>query len=236
MPRNRGPDGRLLAGPPLSERFWANVDRRGSEECWPWKASLTCNGYGNFWDGKRMRHASQLAYELTKGPHKGLDVMHSCDNRPCCNPAHLSLGTRSDNMRDARLRGRTLTGERNTNSVLDEATVRLIPRLLSTGLFNQTTLAQFLGVKPHAISKINTGKRWRHVFAAASVALTLSCAGTVPAAQEVLEEFRRGIATLNANYHAQCDGREETPHCIVLREHYNRALDWLTAQNARLPE
>lgn len=60
------------------------------------------------------------------------------------------------------------------------------------------------------------------------------CAGTT--AQDVLEEFSRGIATANALYHAQCDGREEEPRCVVAREHYNRILDWLTAQNARLPE
>jgi hypothetical protein len=36
----------------------------------------------------------------------GLDVMHKCDNPPCCNPSHLELGTRKQNLQDSAARGR----------------------------------------------------------------------------------------------------------------------------------
>jgi len=60
------------------------------------------SGYGQVGivDGKLIR-AHRLAWELTNGwiPN-GLYVCHHCDNPPCCNPAHLFLGTQADNMSD----------------------------------------------------------------------------------------------------------------------------------------
>lgn len=38
----------------------------------------------------------------------GVDIMHSCDNRLCVNPAHLAIGTRSENMKDAYNKGRII--------------------------------------------------------------------------------------------------------------------------------
>lgn len=51
--------------------------------------------------------AHRMAYILTHGPvpveH---DVCHHCDNPPCCNPAHLFDGSRSENMQDCVAKGR----------------------------------------------------------------------------------------------------------------------------------
>ena len=69
-------------------------------------------------DGKRLTlYAHRLAYEAANGPiPEGFDVRHSCDNPPCSNPRHLSLGTRRENMQDAKDRGRLLGRSSPTSS------------------------------------------------------------------------------------------------------------------------
>jgi hypothetical protein len=88
--------------------FWGLVDRSGGDDaCWPWTRSCNDGGYGTARVGKKFHLAHRYCYELLFGaPAAGLEVRHSCDNPPCCNPKHLVLGTHSDNMRDCVERGR----------------------------------------------------------------------------------------------------------------------------------
>lgn len=104
-------DERVIAG------FWARVDRRGPDECWPWVGTLTSKGYGEY---RPMRgvywRASRLSWTIAHGPiPPGLQVCHSCDvrypagdrtYRRCCNEAHLWLGTDKQNTRDMVEKGR----------------------------------------------------------------------------------------------------------------------------------
>lgn len=147
--------------------FWAKVAMAGPDDCWPWGASRKNNGYGAAWHGlggrKVVQQAHRVAYYLATGEHPGqLDVMHSCDNRPCCNPAHLSLGTRLDNMRDAARKGRTGRGSRHGHARLNETQVAEIKRGLRDGL-SSGLLARRFQVSQTNICHIRNGDTWGHV-------------------------------------------------------------------------
>lgn len=93
--------------PGIADRLWSKVEIKGEDECWPWKGARRPTGHGNFGLNGHVTSAARVAYVLVNGPvEDGLDVMHSCDNGWCLNPAHLSQGTRSQNMLDCSRRGR----------------------------------------------------------------------------------------------------------------------------------
>ncbi len=87
-----------------ADRFWSHVDRSGGPNaCWPWLGSRMGGGHGTM--GKMGAH--RLAFILTYGDVlPGFVIMHLCHNPPCCNPAHLQVGSYSDNNRAAVARGR----------------------------------------------------------------------------------------------------------------------------------
>lgn len=105
---------------PLAERFWESVQK--SDGCWLWTGSQNGRGYGAIGSGPRKGLRNLKAHRVSYELHykcdvpSSLDVMHSCDNRLCVNPDHLSLGTRADNMQDAARKGRVCTIGKSRNT------------------------------------------------------------------------------------------------------------------------
>lgn len=80
--------------------------------CWEWQGFKVHNGYGETTYHSQKARVHRLAYQLWKGPiPAGMDVCHTCDNRPCCNPDHLWVGTRHQNLLDCLEKGRHYRAE-----------------------------------------------------------------------------------------------------------------------------
>lgn len=106
----------------------------------------------------------RFSYEHFKGPiPPRLNACHSCDFRPCCNPAHLFAGTQAINMQDMVKKARGLVGALNTNTVFTEADILSIYQDEDAGL-TRAGIARKHGVTPECISHILTGRNWKHLF------------------------------------------------------------------------
>lgn len=150
-------------------RFWPKV--RKGPKCWEWTASKNPRGYGRFRmrplkRGWMVEYAHRLSWILAFGPiPEGMQVLHECDNPPCVRPAHLFLGTISDNMADKVAKGRQLQGERKAGAKLTSSQVLEIRRRYkgSRTRPRQKDLALEFGVSQRTISRIIRRKKWKHL-------------------------------------------------------------------------
>lgn len=134
--------------------------------CWLWCGAAQSKGYGLFHDDdKRLRSAHRGVWEAWKGPIPvGAHVLHSCDNPACVNPAHLFLGSNTDNMRDKVSKGRQsqAKGSLNGQAKLIERDVAIIRMLLDLGV-KAHRMATLYNVSEQTISNIKANRRWKHV-------------------------------------------------------------------------
>lgn len=140
-----------------ADNFFASLIQRG--ECLEFPFPSKTSKYGVFaLNGERRAH--RVAYTLAFGPiPKGMWVLHRCDNPPCCNPKHLFLGTRRDNIDDMIRKGRQAR-HLPTNAKL---TVEQVREILSSE-DPHAALAWRYGVSPSWISKLKSdnGTAWRN--------------------------------------------------------------------------
>ena len=148
----------------LFARFWASVEVLGDDDCWPWLGAKTgSGGYGHMYVNGAMIRAHRLAHILTKGDiPAGLVILHTCDNPVCCNPRHLSAGTKAENTADMLQKGRAAVGGKNGRATITDDTAREILRRASSGE-PRAAIADSLGVSLEIVRNIATRRKWKHV-------------------------------------------------------------------------
>lgn len=99
---------------PMMLRRMAARARLTKTGCWEWTGYIQRNGYGDVSFRNHPTRVHRLMYRIAHGPiPEGLDVLHSCDNPICFNPAHLSAGKDKRNTAESIERGRRNTARPN---------------------------------------------------------------------------------------------------------------------------
>jgi hypothetical protein len=143
--------------------FWSRVNMKAPNGCWEYTGARDKWGYGDIQFLKKHVQAHRLSWKLLRGEPGELDVLHKCHNPPCCNPAHLYLGTDVENSRDRVLAGRHAVGEQTKRNVLTEAqAIEILTR--STGEWGEGhRFAKAFRVAPNVIQALLRGQTWKHL-------------------------------------------------------------------------
>jgi len=151
---------RVTKPDPITAMF---IKTEFTDTCWLFNGSKSRAGYGTIKHNTKVYFAHRFIYETFFGPiEKELVCCHKCDVRNCINPAHIFIGTRTDNQNDMKKKGRQARGSNNGTSKLVESDILIIKKLYADGM-HQKDIAKNYSVSQTVISKIIIGKTWTHV-------------------------------------------------------------------------
>lgn len=108
----------------LLARIFSKTKVNERTGCWEYQGHLK-NGYAwvSAFGKPQLAHRIVLRFK-TNGSPKGMECCHSCDNRSCLNPGHLSWGTRQQNQKEKALRGRAARRAVSDEAILEMRKMR----------------------------------------------------------------------------------------------------------------
>jgi hypothetical protein len=132
-------------------------------DCWEATGPREANGYVRLnIHGKRVL-AHRISWELHYGPiPPGMFVCHHCDNRACCRPSHLFLGTDVDNIRDMVAKDRHPRGERCGRSKTTDRDVQAMRADAALGVSVHTLAARY-ALEVSTVRYILNRTTWKHL-------------------------------------------------------------------------
>ena len=140
-------------------RWFIENSRKADSGCVEWTGRINNSGYGlvQFCGKTKLLHRLVLSAFKGEPPESDSQCRHSCNNKVCINPDHLSWGSCRDNSIDDLYIGRRHRQMRLTpEQALD------IKRRLDSGE-KVGKLATEYKIATSTISRIRSGERWYHV-------------------------------------------------------------------------
>lgn len=139
-------------------RFEAKIRLQDGHWLWTGSHSGTGGMYGQFWYDREKIGAHVAAWLIYRGEiPAGQEICHQCPFKLCVNPDHLSLGTHTENLRQAVAEHGTWGGAPNKLTAERAAEIRA---LLAAGK-RQREVAAMYSVSQVTISMVARYKTWR---------------------------------------------------------------------------
>lgn len=125
--------------------------------CWNFKGQIV-QGYGKLTYKNKKYFAHRLYYEIFKNKKipENMVLRHLCDNKKCCNPDHLEIGTKQENAIDKL----SIT---KTGNKLKEKDVLYIRNNFNNTKENYEVLMKKFNISRTTVYDIIQRKTWKHI-------------------------------------------------------------------------
>ncbi len=135
-----------------------------SNGCWNYNLNRDKAGYGMSSYRRQRLRIHRVSWIVFRGEiPKNSCVLHHCDNKSCCNPDHLFLGSHKENSEDMVKKNRNAHGSRAGSAKLIEIDVMNIRKFYNAGLYTQKELSIIYDIRQTKISEIVNLKSWKRV-------------------------------------------------------------------------